>query len=967
MKKIFLSILIFLGILCLSNIVATSSFNRDLNFEFNNVNYCLDLEELASNQNINLEDYPYYFIGDVIEKDSSGLTLFYSKERISLEKNETDTTVYYYIRGGEETLEFVIEADGSIQEGKIVDFKKSNVVIENKGFVVSNHNIYCDEEVIFSKNCDCEYEKIEEETQSNLVESEESTDEIEITDVNKITSDGLEITEKENDVKKIEFPYNDTMYTVELSSSSLGVNLDEYEYYFVKKVDLTELELYYSKTRLTAHNFWISYGENTILVKLGLNGTVRKSIVGQTSVYVPRDRYIASNQNIYDINTLAYNRNCGYEYDETQEKGEECDEIVKTKNAINIYQKAAVNYDIVATMTEGSAVKRIKKGVNEVNGHVWDKIELSNGKVAYVFSDELEIATDTKTLKFQYKDNTYTVYLSSSSLGVNLDEYEYYFVKKVDETEFELYCSKARLTAHNFWITYGENTIRVTMGVNGTLKRGIASQTSAYVPKDKYIASNQNIYDINTLAYNRNCGYEYDETQEKGEECNEIVKTKNAINIYQKAAVNYDIVATMTEGSAVKRIKKGVNEVNGHVWDKIELSNGKVAYVFSDELEIATDTKTLQFQYKDNIYTVYLSSSSLGVNLDEYEYYFVKEVDGTELELYYSKTRLTARSFWISYGENTIRVTMGVNGTLKKGIADQSSVYTPKEKYVASNQDIYDVNNIVFYECVHDEIKNISYKKNLNWDEISPSKSNYDEIKRKEELYNSMSALEASQLNKDLISWWSIAWAGATAAKDTYENASSALLYFLTEGEDGKTDNTFSYEKDIFTAGHTMREISLNDAIGDSSEMNAQLSQTMNSVINGAELFQSVNDNNSVVFSNIIEDSATVSKESSMDWHLAINNYRIKSESTFSKIGTSYTLKLRYGIIDYYDWNKGNNQSAVELNEILGVVADHMYDLHRAGRARNYTNYGEISYIIKWEKGQRIGTGVFGPQILKCD
>ena len=72
------------------------------------------------------------------------------------------------------------------------------------------------------------------------------------------------------------------------------------------------------------------------------------------------------------------------------------------QNSIRIHSSLLpVNYDIVATMAEGSAVRRIKKGVNEVNGHIWDKVLLSNGKIGYIFADKVEIVIFIPTVSFK--------------------------------------------------------------------------------------------------------------------------------------------------------------------------------------------------------------------------------------------------------------------------------------------------------------------------------------------------------------------------------------------------------------------------------------------------------------------------------------------------------------------------------------------------------------------------------------
>ena len=771
MKKFFLSIIIFVGILCVGNIVATSNFNNDLNFEFNDVSYNLNLEELASKNDISLEDYPYYFVGEVIEKNSSHLALFYSKERISAEEketDETDTTTCYYVCGGKETLEFVIETDGSIQEGKMVDLKKSSIVIADTGFIASNQDIYCnaDSILVFSNSKDEYNEKEKVEIYDKIVEKvDEEISDIEInSDI--VSSENTEIIEE--NTKKIEFSYKGKTYTVDLAASDLGINLDEYEYYFVTGDGLSRFTLYYSKERMRINyaysgRYEVKGGEETLSIAIGLDGSVGEcNIVDLKDKYVTiNNNYVASNQNIYYYgNNKIFNRNSGYEYDEANEEGEECNEIVKTTDAINVYEKAAVNYDIIATMAKGSAVKRVKKGVNKRNGHTWDKVILSNGKDGYVFTDELEIAEDTKEISFKYNDITYTTYLSSTGLGVNLDEYKYYFVAKSGTSNFVLYYSKEKVWArygYSNWheIKGGEETLQIAIGLDGSVG-----------------------------------------------ECNII-----------------------------------------------DLKNGDVTIINSN--------------------------------------------------------------------------------------------------FVASNQDIYYNNTIVFKMREYVENGSLAYVTNTSLQDVAYEPNAYEGIIKGEKEYNAMS--EAEHLERDFI--LSEEKLGLSAAANTatallgLPNAGEALEYYLTKGTFGWSYNHYSYEITPFCTDHTRREISLYSGLKESSYMRNALVEQINATMELGEKL-CIEEGQEVKFSNALEKREEV--KDVRDWHYTLGKYRVRVESVVKKIGNSYQLNMKYYIEDYYDWDPTTDRKGF-LDEFVPML----YELNYAGMSRNYTNYGEIEYSSTWEKGQR--------------
>lgn len=334
-----------------------------------------------------------------------------------------------------------------------------------------------------------------------------------------------------------------------------------------------------------------------------------------------------------------------------------------------------------------------------------------DGREAYIVSEDMEVIPDAKETRFKYNGKTYIIYILPTNLGVDLKEYEYYMVTK-GTNSLTLYCSKNRIKVNygdykGQHIGVGKDTISVYIDTNtGKQSQQIISTNEVGVASSSNIvATNHNIWKDNYVFFSKNCGYEYDETKEKEETCDEIVRTIKDVNVYAKPSVVYDITSTLSKGTAIKRIKKTVNEVNGHVWDKIVLSVGTYGYVLSDELELATNAKGISFRFNNIIYKVYFPVSIVGIDLNKYEHFFVRKLSQTEFEFYYSDEPIkiiqknsSSGEYKISGGTKTILINISTQGTLKKNIIDfdKNSKYVAVTDYVASNRDICYNDTVIF-------------------------------------------------------------------------------------------------------------------------------------------------------------------------------------------------------------------------------------------------------------------------------
>ncbi len=567
------------------------------------------------------------------------------------------------------------------------------------------------------------------------------------------------------------------------------------------------------------------------------------------------------------------------------------------------------------------------------------------------------------TLTFPYNNTTYSIDLSSKELGVNLDEYAYYFVRK-SEGKLELYCSKERVKANyqsgssnEYKIRISEQSILVKINTNGTLEKNMANFIEKYMDKTSFIASNQNIYYGKELVFKRNCGDIYDEVSESKQgvfdDRVKLIEGLNSINIYEKPGLNYDIIATLPKNCIIKRTMRDICSANGYMWSKVELNNGIEGYAISTELFCYEDnvTKCIGIRYNGNIYKTYLPYSELGINFKQYKHYYAISVDNpNRIIIFYSKAGIATQAagpnlYETAYGHNTIKCEIDINnGISKYSFVNAGSTRVSKDKYIATNH-IDTSQKVECHVCVYDSDFDAIYQKDISLEQISKTEETNLKISDGENLYNSMGATERNLLLPHLELVHTKVQDAVIFTKFLMPNASKALNYFLTKGTSGDKDKCYEYEIEPYKNGHTVRRIDIaDDLIGN------EFNKLINSVIIASENIQGIKEDEIVLFSNVIEANGVVPESFSRDWYLAVNNYRIRTQSTVKKENNNYILKLDLEIEDYYDWE---NDGEV-YRDWKDTAAFEFYDMHRAGLARNYTNLGKITYDIQWQEGERM-------------
>ncbi|MCI9039571.1 MAG: hypothetical protein HFJ29_06870, partial [Clostridia bacterium] len=432
--------------------------------------------------------------------------------------------------------------------------------------------------------------------------------------------------------------------------------------------------------------------------------------------------------------------------------------------------------------------------------------------------------------------------------------------------------------------------------------------------------------------------------------------------------VIYNEKVTLVENSIVKRTNKGVNEINGYIWDKVILANGEEGYILTENLTIANQEEYSKVSFEYNAfgiysreYNVYFPTLIYDINMQDYSYYMIVSDNSFKIKILYSTMKFNITEEGKNYRvgnlasvliidvENDGRVLVRKNIRLN---TSANAILIEKGDFqhncIAANQEIYYNGNKIFTPYV--EVDGIHYRTNINWNDITLTETNYNTIKKGEEEFKSEDDV---LLKESLTSDRRILLSTLRITNLIFPQGSTALDYFLTSGNSGKTGYQYSYEEDIYKTKHTMRKIPLDIAIEQSSSMKIQLEENIDTVIKVAEKMN-IPENTQIIFSNMTEDSGNATRSANIDWYITLHFYRIKMRCSVIRNGDDYQMSMTYGIVDYYDWETaepsilGDLLQGAEINLNIENLQTSLNLMHYAGLARNYTNYGETIYNITW-------------------
>ncbi len=137
----------------------------------------------------------------------------------------------------------------------------------------------------------------------------------------------------------------------------------------------------------------------------------------------------------------------------------------------------------------------------------------------------------------------------------------------------------------------------------------------------------------------------------------------------------------------------------------------------------------------------------------------------------------------------------------------------------------------------------------------------------------------------------------------------------------------------------------------ESKSASAKRTRDINNAIAAAEAL-CCNENQTIYAASINEDQdGSIGVKDSLNWFVAIHNYRTYTRFSVVKNGNMYTMKMEYHLRDFYDWDKNDSRK-------VGLVsASNMWALNAYGLAKTYQVTGEEDITVTWTKGQLFGTG----------
>lgn len=136
--------------------------NVCLDFTYNKKNYSIEVEKLAEENNINIEDYPYYLIAKE-SQTSSSILIYYSQKRLVGLKDSVYSA--YRINGSELAFRIKVDSNGSVS-GRSVNLSKSYFMVYYDTFIATNHDIFSGKTVAYNKNHGYEYNSSQESEKS---------------------------------------------------------------------------------------------------------------------------------------------------------------------------------------------------------------------------------------------------------------------------------------------------------------------------------------------------------------------------------------------------------------------------------------------------------------------------------------------------------------------------------------------------------------------------------------------------------------------------------------------------------------------------------------------------------------------------------------------------------------------------------------------------------------------------------
>ncbi|MGI6124240.1 MAG: hypothetical protein ACOYIG_08660 [Acetivibrionales bacterium] len=193
---------------------------------------------------------------------------------------------------------------------------------------------------------------------------------------------------------------------------------------------------------------------------------------------------------------------------------------------------------------------------------------------------------------------------------------------------------------------------------------------------------------------------------------------------------------------------------------------------------------------------------------------------------------------------------------------------------------------------------------------------------------------------------------GALAPATTKDRLAKGLWYGIVLGARvrGYDDASKHMNHYLGNSGLTYT-IDYGDLIGEVK--NAQVAR--DTEINLAIAFaESIKTQKSFYISSHSATGSYADKSQSENWYYAVGGYSTWGKGSVTTNGCKYKMEfsLRFG--DRYNWDAGKSVT------IFGkkVPDINLGRLHQVGIAQEFDMVGDVTYTVKWNKGQRVGSGV---------
>ena len=218
--------------------------------------------------------------------------------------------------------------------------------------------------------------------------------------------------------------------------------------------------------------------------------------------------------------------------------------VMVNSTNINIRADRTTSSEPIAKVNPGDILLRIEKGNTNINGYVWDKVVLSDGRIGYIATQFVDLTSQVIT------SETPAYIVTSASLRNGPGTSGTTIISKLQTGQKVTIIDKGRYTIDGIsW-----DKVRLE---NGTI---------GYIESD-YISNIQGSLEGDIVK---------------------IATSRLPLSVRSEPGTDKQIVTKLEKGTLVIRLEKNVSSANGLQWDKIKTFDGIVGYVSAEYLELVT-------------------------------------------------------------------------------------------------------------------------------------------------------------------------------------------------------------------------------------------------------------------------------------------------------------------------------------------------------------------------------------------